>query len=255
MLNITKGRQVRASKTLIYGLPGAGKSTLASTMPAPLFLDTERGLAYLDVDSVAINSAEELMSVLVEIGRLQKGNECPYKTLVIDSVDWLINFFKRQVTGSGSGRTVADMMQSAALTLNKSQGGYGNGKQVLENYIRDMFIPFLDRLNQLQLHIVMVAHADQKNLLNADGTNTLQMAPKMDLSSMNALVEWVDNIFYLKRENSGERSLQVAPSDEVVAKNRVGITEEEQIVDANFSLADLLMRDNKTNKTNNKGDK
>ena len=40
-MNITRGVQARAQKTVIYGPEGVGKSQLASQFPEPLFIDTE----------------------------------------------------------------------------------------------------------------------------------------------------------------------------------------------------------------------
>jgi hypothetical protein len=38
-------------RVVIYGVPGIGKTTLASKMPAPIFLPVEDGLGQLEVDT------------------------------------------------------------------------------------------------------------------------------------------------------------------------------------------------------------
>ena len=55
MLKISKGKQVRAQKVVIYGPEGVGKSTLASDLPSPLFLDAEGGTDHLDCVRVIAN--------------------------------------------------------------------------------------------------------------------------------------------------------------------------------------------------------
>ena len=52
MLSIKSGRLNKPVKAVIYGLEGTGKSTLAAHTPNPLFLDTEGGTTYLDVNRI-----------------------------------------------------------------------------------------------------------------------------------------------------------------------------------------------------------
>ena len=48
-LDIIDGVTLTAPKVMIYGLSGVGKSTLASKLKNPLFMDFEGGLNYLGV--------------------------------------------------------------------------------------------------------------------------------------------------------------------------------------------------------------
>lgn len=236
-MKILKGPQVIAPKVMITGLSGAGKSYLASTLPDTLFLDIEGGLSYLNVDSVSVPSADELMRDLLELFRATKQE---YKYVVIDTVDWLVNLFAMKTSGAGEGKTLEELMESATRTLNKSQGGYGNGKQVLENYIRNTLVRFLNMLNRKGYGIILIAHADRKTLLDSDGANIERLAPKMDINSMNVFVEWVDNLFYIRRDDDGVRHLIVNPTDAIMAKNRIGIKEDEFIIDDKFDFESLI---------------
>lgn len=248
-MNILKGKQIVAPKVMVYGLASAGKSSLAATLPDALFLDIEGGLSFLDVTRTPVATADELMADLLELFKAQKQE---YKYIVIDSVDWLVNLFAAKTSGSGQGKTLEQLMDSATLTLNKAQGGYGNGKQVLANYIKDVLVKFLNMLNRKGYGIILIAHADRKTLLDADGTNIERLAPKMDLTSMNVFVEWVDNLFYLKSDDDGGRHLIVSPTDVITAKNRMGLKQNEFIVDDKFSFEKLItgkMTDSSTNIT------
>lgn len=236
-MQVIKGKQKVAPKVMLFGLPSSGKSTLASTLPDALFLDIEGGLSFLDVSRVPVGTADELMADLLE---LYKATKQEYKYIVIDSVDWLVSLFTAKVSGSGQGKTLEQLMESATLTLNKAQGGYGNGKQVLSQYIKDVLIKFLTRLNRKGYGIILIAHADRKTLLDADGTNIERLAPKMDVNSMNVFVEWVDNLFYIKRDDNGEHRLIVNPTDVITAKNRIGIKEDEFVVDEKFDFESLI---------------
>lgn len=249
-MKIISGKQQVAPKVMLTGLSGAGKSTLASTLPKALFLDIEGGLSFLDVDKTPVATADELMGDLLE---LFKATKQEYKYIIIDSVDWLVKLFASKTTGSGQGKTLEQLMDSATLTLNKAQGGYGQGRNVLSNYIQDVLIKFLNMLNRKGYGIVLIAHAEKKSVMDADGVNVDRIAPKMDINSMSAFCEWVDELFYIKRDDDGTHHLIVNPTDTVMAKNRIGIKEDEFIIDDEFDFGSLITtgkatRADKTNK-------
>lgn len=236
-MKVTTGKTEVAPKVMITGLSGAGKSYLAATLPKALFLDIEGGLSFLDVAKTPVTTADELMADLLELFKAPKQE---YKYIVIDSVDWLVNLFAAKTSGAGQGKTLEQLMESATLTLNKSQGGYGNGKQVLENYIRNTLVKFLNMLNRKGYGIILIAHADKKTLMDSDGTNIDRIAPKMDINSMNVFVEWVDNLFYIRKDDDGVRHLVVNPTDAIMAKNRMGLQQTEFIMDDKFNFEKLI---------------
>ena len=236
-MKVISGKTDVAPKVMITGLSGAGKSYLASTLPDALFLDIEGGLSFLDVTKTPVATADELMQDLLELFKAPKQE---YKYIVIDSVDWLVNLFAAKTSGAGQGKTLEALMESATLTLNKAQGGYGNGKQVLEKYIRNTLVKFLNMLNRKGYGIILIAHADKKTLMDSDGTNIDRIAPKMDINSMNVFVEWVDNLFYIRRDDDGIRHLIVNPTDVIMAKNRMGIQEDEFVMDDKFNFNSLI---------------
>ena len=47
--SITSSRDFPPQKILIYGVPGVGKTTFASTFPSPILLRAEDGAAALDI--------------------------------------------------------------------------------------------------------------------------------------------------------------------------------------------------------------
>lgn len=240
-MQVIKGKQVIAPKVMIYGLASAGKSSLAATLPDALFLDSEGGLSFLDVAKTPVDTSVTLLGDLGYLYNQAKAGKKEYKYIVIDSVDWVINMFVKRTTGVEGAESLKESLERVTLTLNKAQGGYGNGKQVLENYVRNTFLAFLDKLNrEYGYGIILVAHADRKTLLDADGSNIERLAPKMDINSMNAFVEWTDNLFYLRSDDDGVRHLIVNPTDTVTAKNRMGLKQSEFIVDDKFNFEDLI---------------
>ena len=230
-MQIVKGKTLTAPKLMLYGLSGVGKSSLAAKLKNPLFLDFEGGLNYLGVDRTPqYLDLDAFYKDLVELYRKAEAGKREYDTIVIDSVDWLV----RKVVEKAAGIDKHNLTE----TLNRSNGGYGNGKQVLENQIRTMLLPLLVSLNKQGYGICLVAHAERKDLMDADGVDTERIAPKIDVNTMNTFVEWCDNVFYLKNIN-GERYLVLEGDSNVLAKNRLELTGEVQLADIDINK--LLM--------------
>lgn len=238
-MQVIKQATPTAPKLMIYGLSGVGKSTLASKLKNPVFIDMEGGLNYMDVARTpTLTSYASVLKVLGELFNVAEAGKREYDTIVIDSVDWLV----RKVVEKAAGIDKNKLDE----TLNRSNGGYGNGKQVLENHIRTYLLPLLVTLNKQGYGICLIAHADRKVLMNSDGSDIEQIAPKIDVNTMNTFVEWCDNVFFLKKDISGERVLVLESDDVALAKNRLGLTGEVKLSD--IDINELLMPQGKEKK-------
>lgn len=227
-MKVVKGQALTAPKLMIYGLSGVGKSSLAAKLEKPLFLDFEGGLNYLGVDrSAQYTSLEEFYKDLVDLYHAGEAGKREYETIVIDSVDWLVRKVVEQAAGINKN--------NLEMTLNKSNGGYGNGKAVLENHIRAKLLPLLVILNKVGYGICLIAHADRKTLMDEDGIDTDRVAPKIDVNTMNIFVEWSDNVFYLKKKSDGSRILVLDGDDNVLAKNRLSLHGEVDLADVDIN--------------------
>lgn len=233
-MKILKEPTPTAPKFMVYSLPGAGKTTLASTLKRSLILDIEGGANFLKTDRTEqLTKLDEVYNALVE---LWKTPEREYNYIVIDTADWLVRLAVEKVAGIDKNHLDE--------TLNRSNGGYGNGKQVLENEIRTKLLPMLIHLNKKGYGICLLAHADKKDMLDSDGTTIEQITPKIDPLTLNAFVEWCDNIFYLRKDANGERYLQLESDSVALAKNRIGMTGEVKLseVDINNLLIGKLTK-------------
>ena len=238
-MEIIRGQTAVAPKVLIYGQSGVGKSTLASKFKKPVFLDLEGGLNYLEVDRTPqIVSLDKFYKYLAELYQTAESGKRVYDTIVIDSTDWLV----RKVVEKAAGIDKAHLEE----TLNKSNGGYGNGAQVLANHIRTKLLPMLVILNKQGYGICLIAHAERKTLVDEEGFNTDRIAPKIDEKTMHVFVEWADSVFYLKRGTDGERTLVLDGDDNILAKNRIGLTGEVKLSDIDINK--LLMPQGKEKK-------
>ena len=220
-------------KFMVYSLPGMGKTTLASQMNNSIIIDIEGGANYIKTARTEqITKLDDFYSVLVELWKAPK-REFDY--IVIDTVDWLVRLIVEDVAGIDKNHLTE--------TLNRSNGGYGNGKQVLENHVRTKLLPMLVAMNKKGYGICLLAHADKKNMLDSDGTTIEQITPKIDPNTLNAFVEWCDAIFYLKKDAEGNRILQLSSDDVALAKNRTGMSGEINLSEANIN--DILKEEAK----------
>lgn len=110
---ITTGKKLKPIYGLISGLPGVGKTTLASKAPAPIFLGLEEGTYQLDVSRFP--QAQSLKELLDQITLILNETH-PFKTVVLDTVDRLEALVWNQVCREGR-----------VDTINDYGGGYGQG--------------------------------------------------------------------------------------------------------------------------------
>lgn len=236
-LNIVDKATPHAPKMLLYGLSGAGKTTLASKLKNAIVLDVEGGAEFMDIPRIQkkdLQSYEAFYRVLTELwvqaDKSKDGRQ--FDNIIIDSADWLVRLIVEHAAGIDS--------KNLTETLNKSNGGYGNGKQVLENEIRSRLIPTFNKLIAQGYGITLVAHAKQTKLLDGDGNKLETIAPKIDENTMNVFVEWVDFVYYLKSDSEGKRTLVLDSDGVALAKNRIGKSGTVSLSDEDFDINKLI---------------
>ena len=203
---------VAAEKFMIYGLAGSGKTTFASKLKNSLIVDIEGGANKISTPRTErIKSTEQLYTIMAD---LYREPERKFDTICFDSADWLARLIIEDVAGIDK--------KNLDATLNKSNGGYGNGKQVLENHVRSRLLPMLAALIDKGYNVCLLAHAAVKDITDADGMDVEKLAPKIDPVTLDAFVEWCDDIFYLKNVD-GERTITLEDNGSVLAKNRLGL--------------------------------
>lgn len=267
-MKIVTGVKNTAVKALIYGSAGVGKSTLASMFSHPVFLDIEGGINFLDVPKTdhVLRKVSEVYECLQELLVQAKGTR-QFDTIVIDSADWLVRLIAEQIAGIGKNDdgTQAKTMSALELSLNKNlmdaAGGFGKAKEVLENHIRSMLLPYLQKLNEAGYGIVLIAHQYATPILDSEGVTIEKVLPKIDPPTigkkpiaMPAIVEWVDTVIYLKKRGT-ERFIQVDEDDMALAKNRVGLSGEYDLAEVDINELLKIKQEKATNNKSQKGEK
>lgn len=218
---IIKEAQSSKQKTMIYGLPSAGKTSLAAKMDRPLFIDTEGGLTNMDAHRTpTLKRYVQAVQVINMIHKEAKDYKKDYDTIVIDSIDWLVRLAEEHAAGIASVDEKGVVHKDMSATIGKANGGYGNGNKQLENHLRAELMPALQLLIDDGFGICLIAHADQKDVMDPDGYTVTKITPAIGERFMEAFVQWCDNVLYLRNDN-GERKLLLEGNDRILAKNRL----------------------------------
>jgi hypothetical protein len=179
-LPLSRGRITRPQKAVIYGPEGVGKSTLASLTPEAVFLDTEGGTHHLDVIRLdAVSTWEEIKAT---VGRLATAQH-PFKTLVIDTADWLEKRLAEHLCAKANKDSIEDF-------------GYGKGWVLLaEEFGR--FLSSLDSLLARGMHVIFLAHSTVRKFEAPDQAGSYdRFELKLSKQAAPLLKEWADLVLF-----------------------------------------------------------
>jgi len=204
---------MRAPKGIVYGPPGVGKTTFGASTTKPIIIDCENGAAHVSCDRTPYLS--DWPSIQQWLEALAAGGH-DYGTVVVDSVDWLLRRAEEHVSG------VDGSQSGMKQTLNRSHGGYGNGKQVLKNYVYQYLLPMLDTMVNAGIAVVLLAHATRREITTIDGITVEKSAPEIHPDLANTMIEWSDFVGAARMGVDG-RELILSETGQLLAKNRYGI--------------------------------
>ena len=176
MLKVKSGKQKAQIKAIVYGVEGIGKSTFASQWKNPLFLDFENGTNQLDVDRLNPGSYEEVDVIIDSLIRDTEG----YKTLVIDTADWMDKLIQEGICLSKK----VDSIEAF---------GYGKGY----TYVSEIWGKFLNKLSRLKMDVVLLAHAEIKKFELPDQTGAFdKYNMKLSRRATPLVKEWADLMLF-----------------------------------------------------------
>lgn len=220
-MKIENGIKKRPQKIVLYGLEGIGKSTLASSFPSPLFLDTENGTDHLSVRRVRIGDWMTLLEATEEVGR----DRTLCKTLVLDTAD-------------KADEMCAEYIAKKYHTSGLEGFPYGKGYV----YLAEEFEKLLNMFNSLLgkgINIVVLAHAKMRKFENPDEMGAYdRWEMKLSRSVAPSVKEWADALLFLsyrtivvtgesgvRKARGGERVIYTTHTPIWDAKNRYGMEE------------------------------
>lgn len=219
---IRKGNSNLPPRVALSGVQGVGKSTLASNAPSPLFICPEDGLTGLDhVDRLTPTTFNELHAILDSIIESSNG----YKTIVIDTVDWM-------------ERLVYDHICTRDNKKNIEDYGWSKGYVVAENELVGVLRKLDTIRHKHSMWIILLSHVKIKSFNDPAGETWDRYEMKGHHKMTGVVSEWVDaclfafyEVFKTKNKDGREKAIG---GDRVVktqwnpaydAKNRLNLPE------------------------------
>lgn len=223
---------------------GMGKTSLASTFPAPIFIRAEDGLQAIHEDIrpdafPVIESADDLWKQLAAL----INEEHEYKTLCVDSVTALERLFIQDVMDSDPKKP---------KSINQAMGGYGAGMAAvaqMHQRLRKAAGMLVDR----GMNVVFIAHADMETVELPDADPYTRYSLRLGKKSFAPYTDDVDVVGFLKlvtfTMGDGERKKAISDGSRVlvtyataanISKNRFGITEDLPVEIGNNPLVPFI---------------
>ena len=194
--NIQSGREKRPPRIMIYGSEGIGKSTLAASAPNPIFIQTEDGLGEINCHKFPL--AKSLAEVLAELTAI-RDEPHEYRTVVIDSADWLERLIFDEVC-----------REFGVRNIEKADGGYGRGYTHALTHWRKVIAVLQEIRDRRDMIAVLVAHAKVERFEDPENAG---------FSGEHAIAAPIG-------AEGGERMIRTVGSPACIAKNRYGLPAE-----------------------------
>lgn len=181
---IQTGKIGRAQKCVIYGPEGFGKSTLASLLPSPLFLDMEDSTSQLSVSRLTRAELPDLAAFESALAAVAK--EKPCATLVVDTVDWLEDVALTAIIAEAASPKIKGI----------EDFGYGKGYTVLRERMAILLSRF-DAVIKAGIHVVLLAHSKVAKFEPPDGAGAYDRYELKLSKQVSPLVkEWADMVVF-----------------------------------------------------------
>lgn len=184
MYEISSGTVKKPLKIVLYGPEGIGKSTFASRMPSPLFIDTEGSTVHMDVRRLPAPTSFSML--LDEIDYVKKNPQL-CRTLAVDTADWAEQIATKDLLASRQVKGIEDF-------------GYGKGYV----YVAEDFGKMLNKLDEViesGNHVCVNAHAMMRKFEQPDEMGSYdRWELKLGKRCAQMLKEWADVVLFANYE-------------------------------------------------------
>jgi hypothetical protein len=217
---VKEGKIVEPVFALVYGVPGIGKSTLASEGPSPLFFGDEKESSHLNVARLPEpKTFKDCKDQILEL----INTKSKFKTLAVDNLGWIENLIWKSVCEDWKKPTIE---------------GIGYGKGYVDAVVKHTeLINLLSDLREKQgTNIVVIGHSKVKTFQDptlTSGYDRYQLS--IHEAAANVWYRSVDAVLFmnyetLKTSDEDRRAVgvgvRVMYTDErpsFIAKNRYGL--------------------------------
>lgn len=235
--SVTRGVVAAPYRCILHGVDGVGKSTFAADAPSPIFLGAEDGTGHLDV---ARFPAPGSWLDILDAVRTLTNDAHEYKTLAVDSLDWVEPHIWQHVCDDGG----VDNIEAVG-------GGYGKGYTAALDLWR-VFLAALERLQAAKgMHVILIAHSSIKMFKNPEGDDWERYVLKLNDKAAGLCREWAKGVYFANYEtfavkekskrvkgvSTGARLLHTQRTAAFDAKDRYGLPETLPLSWADFEAA------------------
>lgn len=231
-MKIITGKKAAPRRCLLYGPHGVGKSTWAASAPSALFLNLEDGLNDLDVSATEhLTSYSAVSEALQWVGTA----EHQYRTLIVDTVDWLEHLIHKEVAAHFGVKNIGEI-----------DWGKGYSRAI---WYWQTILATLDKIRKVRsMAIILLGHARIVAVKTPEGLSFDRYEPDLHSNargegSSSIVQEWCDEVLFanfrlytssqqaggVKREvakGGKERYIRTSESGACLAKNRIGLSDE-----------------------------
>lgn len=225
-LNIIKTNESKPPRIVLHGTAGVGKTTFAAQSDSPIFICTEDGLGKLTVDHFPmVDSFERLIEYLEALAE----DPHEYKTVVLDSLDWLEALIWDRVAKDAGKDSIEEI-------------GFAKGYIFALNYWRELLRGFTWLRDHRNMAVILLAHSQIKRFDSPTSEPYDRIRMKLHDKASAVVAEWADIILYagyrsvVKKTDkdgkhvigmgNGERVLYTEERPAFDAKNRYGLSPE-----------------------------
>jgi hypothetical protein len=222
-------------KIVAYGVPKIGKTTFASTFERPILIQIEDGASAIDMPTfprvTSFDAPDHEDTVIGAIKALHGDHN--YKTVVVDSLDWLEPLIWQSVCSHYEVNSIEEVMK-----------GYGKGYVEAKKW----WSRCMQGLDSLRLNkgmdVVLLAHSEIKRYDPPDGEAYDRYQMRLHKGALGMWTDWADLYLFLtyqmtlKKEDAGfnkERSRGIGTGNRIIhtvespafgAGNRWGLPDE-----------------------------
>ena len=223
LTSIQRGPRSQPLRLLVFGPHGVGKTTFACNAPAPIVIQTEDGLGMLETPAFPL--ATDTANVFEALETLYN-QEHEFRTVVLDSTDWLDNLIIKDVRANHSAQELA----------------YGKDTLLIAEQWR-LILDWFNALRTKGMAIILIGHAEIKRFDPPDGDSFERYQPKLTARASALVQEWADAVLFAsfktfvkseavtqqktvkKAISGGERLLHTGEKPAYLAKNRYSLPE------------------------------
>jgi hypothetical protein len=225
---VENGKRHAPRRVMLYGVHGIGKSTWGAMSEKSIFIQTEDGLG--EIDCAKFPLAEEYDQVVQALSELYSEDH-PYRTVVIDTLDWLERLIWADVCQKRGVENIEDI-------------GYAKGYTFALTQWREVLDGLQALRNERGMMVILIAHCKIEKFENPETDSYDRYAPRLHKHASAVVQEWCDEVLFatynihVKQIDEGfgrtraqgiggdERIVRTTERPAHVAKNRLNLPEE-----------------------------